>query len=565
MMKKLIRNNWMLSLLINTIILIGILATNGMCYESNDDYAISSRIVAGYPYVGFVNYFLCKFLIAVQQICGSLNAYVIFLLVASFVALVVILRTIFERGSNVIIRAIVVATIAILAYDHYVTVQFTKTAALVMIAGLMLLVESIIMKRRWMYYVGGFVLVYVGAMIRVDALIGAIGFVGIYGISWLIRNRKTLISDGYFTGRRIFVYVLVVVLVAGAVGLDAYSCRINVSTDELSYAEAYSNPRSEIVDYPTYEYYEQNKSSYDELGISENDIYLIDRWYFDYDGAAILDNLNKINSLDRGNDSTLTRVKNAVKKCLKSIISSVRLLNYTGIHILLLCVLGLWMLIILRPKHWLYIVSMAMMTLALYIAIYYMGRPAYRALYVADASAAIWMLYYAMDIKGEEKLNIIQAVCSVMLLVILLGLNLPCSVRGEAKCESAAGKTMTKLQSDYFVDNKDSFYVWATTEKKFGRNYANPLLAPDSSESNITSTGGWGVLSPYLLERMSAYGIKNPIKDLINNDGAYYVGNKRIKRLTEYYNKWYGNQYGEIEMVQVDSVDGMGIWKIVSK
>ena len=71
-------------------------------------------------------------------------------------------------------------------------------------------------------------------------------------------------------------------------------------------------------------------------------------------------------------------------------------------------------------------------------------------------------------------------------------------------------------------------------------------------------------MSPYLLDKLAAYGMKNPVKDLIDNDNAYYVGNKNIPRLTEYYNKWYGSDTSQISLVQIAKVDGYAVWKVVS-
>lgn len=547
--------------MINAIILVAILVSTNMCYETNDDYAIASRIVAGYPYVGFVNYFLCRILIVIQSFAGTVNVYVVALILLSFVAFVVITRTIFETGESIVIRGILVAVLFVFAYDHYASIQFTKTAAVVMTAGLMLLVEAVTRNKGAAQYVASIALVYIGASIRVDALIGAVGFAGIYGIVWLVRNRERLIPEGYFTGGRIALYLLLVVLVAGAYGFDAYSNKINVSTPELEYAEAYSNPRSNIVDYPTYEYYEQNKAEYDAIGITENDIYLIDRWYFDYDGAASYENLIKIDNLKRSDDSTGIRVVKSLKKCLRDIIKGVRKLSFTGIHIIMLVAIAVWFLMTTKPKNWLYLFSIGAMTGALYLAIYYMQRPTYRALYVADIGAMMWLIYYLMELSVEVRFNRIKKISGGLVALLFMLMLIPCNSNAVANYNKACGKVMSEVQAEYFESHMDSYYVWATTEKKSAKSYANPIIAPDDSDRNITSTGGWGVLSPYVLSKLEKYGLHNPIKDLINNENAYYVGNQNVSRLEEYYNRWY-SETESIHFELVDTVDGQKIWRI---
>ena len=127
------KQNLIKSLVINAVILIAMLILTNMAYETNDDYAIASRLAAGYPYVGFVNYYLCKVLIAVQRMIPAVNWYVIFMIAASFAAFTCILYTIFNAGTSRIIRIASAVMVAFFAFDHYSTVQFTKTAALVLL------------------------------------------------------------------------------------------------------------------------------------------------------------------------------------------------------------------------------------------------------------------------------------------------------------------------------------------------------------------------------------------------------------------------------------------------
>lgn len=559
------RQNLIKSIIINAVILAVMLAVTDMAYETNDDYAIAARLTAGYPYVGFVNYYLCKALIAVQGLVPAVNWYVVLLIAASFAAFTCILHMVFNAGTSRVIRIAASVMTAFFAFDHYSTVQFTKTAALVMTAGMLMLVDCVTEKKKAPGYIVSIILIYLGACIRVDALFAAAGFAGVYGLVWLIQNRSRLISDGYFTFRRIVLYVFILILVCGAYGLDQYSCRINVSTPELRYAEDYSLYRSNVVDFPTYEYYEDNVEAYDAIGISENDIYLIDHWIFDYEGAASMENLRNIDSIKRTDDSKLTVLIKSAKKCLRETYHGVRGLSFTGIHIIYLCALALWLILALKPKHWPYVIGTGLMALALYFALYYMQRPAYRALYVADIGAAVWLLYYLMKNTGDKAKDSrrgASAVMGVAVILITAMLIVPACKGAESKAAKASGKVMSKTLEEYFLQNGDDLYVWATTEKRQAAVYASPLKAPDGKDRNVISTGGWGVLSPYMLGRLSEFGIYNPIKDLIDNEHAYYVGNKNIKRLEEYYNKWYGSPDTEIYMDQVDEIDGRKIWAV---
>lgn len=558
------RHNLAKSIIINIVILVVMLMFTRMSYETNDDYAIASRIAADYPYVGFVNYYLCKVLIVIQKMLPAVNCFVVFLIAVSFVSFTCVLYTVFSTGTSRMVSIAATAMTALFAFDHYSALQFTKTAALVMTAGMLMLVDCVTKKKKAPAYIMPVLLIYLGACIRVDALLGAAGFAGVYGIVWLVQNRSRLKEDGYFTLPRIGLYVLLVVLVCGAYGLDQYSCRINVSTDELRYAEDYSLYRSNIVDFPTYEYYEDNVAAYDAIGISENDIYLIDHWFFDYEGAASMENLRNIDSIERNDDSMATVVIKSVKKCLRRIYNGVRDLSFTGIHIIYLCALAAWMLLALKPKHWPYVIGTGLMSLALYLALFYMQRPNYRALYIADIGAAVWLLYYLMNNIDEKKSprRGASAVMGAAVVLITVMLMVPAYSGSESKAADAADKMMSETMQEYFLQNEDCLYVWSTTEKKTSRIYSSPWRAPDNKDHNVAGTGGWGVLSPYILGKLAEFGVYNPIKDLIDNDKAFFVGNNSIKRLEEYYNKWYGTDETLIYMQQVDEVDGNKIWLV---
>ena len=55
-MKSAFRNNWVKSLLINTVILVTLLLTVAVVYETNDDHSIAREIAAGYYNINFTNY-----------------------------------------------------------------------------------------------------------------------------------------------------------------------------------------------------------------------------------------------------------------------------------------------------------------------------------------------------------------------------------------------------------------------------------------------------------------------------------------------------------------------------
>ena len=326
----------------------------------------------------------------------------------------------------------------------------------------------------------------------------------------------------------------------------------------------YSELRSDVVDYPVYEFYSENEAAYDKIGISENDLYLVDHWYFDYDGAASPKNLSKILAVDDGAAKTTKSITEASKSFAREIISSIKTLSFTGIHVILLSVLAVWGMLFLKPRHRIYIIAMALLTVSLYLALFYMGRPAYRAFYVADLGATIWMLYYYSDFTLYMSHKKKQNVINIVIIIILLASIIPTLQNCNERYVSVQDKIMSTELQNYLSQNSENMYIMSVSEKKFSPDYATPLLTPgQNGEKNIMGTGSWGTMSPYVLGKLQKYDISNPIKGLIGNDKAYYIGNKNIERLCEYYNKWYGSKDKKINLIRTDGVAGYGVYRVL--
>ena len=582
-MKKLTRNNWVKSIVINLIILIAVMLLTDVTYETNDDYAIACRIVDEYAHVNFINYYLCKMLIPIQLLLPGINVYILFQIAVSFIAFVFILKVILDKTQSklsnsenalsgnaaLFINIFLALTILLYSVDHYCNIQFTKTAALLIVAGMLLMIDSMISKRRWYYYIYSVLFLYLGVAFRIDGLIAVIGFSGVFLIFWIIENRQKLKSEGYISFKRICIYLLLLAFIASCYGFDAASQRANTSNDELEKYKAYSELRSDVVDYPIYDFYSENEAAYDEIGISENDLYLVDHWYLDYNGAASSENLSNILAVDDGAAKSTKSIADAGKSFTGKVISSIKALSFTGIHIILLSVLAVWGMLCLKPRHSLYILTIAVLTVCLYLTLFYMGRPAYRAFYVADLGASICLLYYYSEFAGDAvQSNVIHQklldFVSVILIVILLLLTIPNLQNCGDRYDSMQNKIMSAELQKHLSQNSENMYIMSVSEKKFDPDYATPLSAPGrNGENNVIGTGSWGTMSPYVLDKLQKYDMVNPIKDLIDNDKAYYIGNKNIERLTEYYNKWYGSKDQKVKLIRTEEVSGYGVYRVL--
>lgn len=554
------KTNWIISILINAGIAAAVLLLTHMSYETNDDFAISSRIVDGYSEVYFINYYLCFVLTKIQNLIPSLNAHVMMQLFLSFISFVCILKLVMDNCKEKIVVIAASALILFFSIDQYSTIQFTKSAALMTTAGAMLLIDALIKSRNAFYYITGFLLFLVGSCLRIEGTVVPFGFAGIYAIAWMIDHRSGL--KGFLVERRKAIISVLGILIIGAVGLQLASLWANNRTPELKEYTAYNSYRTSIVDYSRLDYYEEQKAEYDKAGFDDFDIKLIKAWMFDYDGAASSENLSKIIQISDGAKKEGMTLKKASVEFLKETRKNIRKVTAMGAQIIVLMLLGIWLMVAGKWSSRLLVVLSALAASAMHIMLYFVERPAYRAFYVPDICAAMFMIY-ALSELGE--LPRWKKAPGIAVALIALALVFPIYKQSDDTFKSNQKRVMSDDFVEYLSDNKDTFHVVGTREKKSNTGYLTPWKAPDTGiDDNCMGTGSWGTKSPYIMDKLAAYGMTNPIKDLIDNDRARFIGNKNVKNLTAYLNKWYGKDGKKIYFEEVGKIDGLKVWAVKS-
>ena len=567
-MMKILKSNRFKSILINAVIMTALLLCVHTVYETNDDHTIAKMLVAGYAHVGFVNYYVCRFLIVIQNMLPGVNVFVYSQIIASYVAFTAILRVLMDRNPDKLLQLVAVALITVFSIDHYVSIQFTKTAALLLTAGFLLILNCAINKTHWMDYPEGVIMIVLGSAFRWNALLPSLGFlcafVGIYAFVTLVcGGKEKKVKDRIASLKPLITCALVVAIaLGGAYGFDKASTTVNRSTDELRAAREYSSLRARITDFPTEDLYYTYKEECDAINIDANDIQLIHKWLFDYDGAASFENLRVLSQLGKQQATERLTAVQSVKKCGNAIIRSFKQMDYTGWHLVLLILISLLILFSGDPKNCLYILGYGGLALCEYLALYYMQRPVYRTLYIADIGAIIWLMYVmAAACKTRKPLAKVAAV----ILIAACCLAVPSEAKKlENRHRKFVNKTRPVELDEYFEAHSDSVFVCEVNGWNNAATYATPLQVSTNKNENEVSTGGWSTLSPYQMERLAKFGMTNPVKDLIDNDKAFYVGNARLDELKEYYNKWYGDDDSDIEFILVDTVGEKKIWRIVT-
>ena len=294
-------------------------------------------------------------------------------------------------------------------------------------------------------------------------------------------------------------------------------------------------------------------------------------WYIDYDGAASTENLKTIYSIYESTDSAKASFSDAARSFVRETRNNVQIPNKRGVHVIMLALLCLAALAAYRPRYAWYVILTALFALVLCIYLYYIGRPAYRAIYAADAGAGLWFLYYlcgAMtDPEGIKEARGLMtkpafAVISIILAIVFLAGLIPAYNSYQSVKASNERSLMSEEMTEYLDENPDTLYVYGRGLKGTSQYYVTPARIPEGEDqANAIGYGSWGSNSPYILDKLGRFGVSNVFSDTIDNPSVFIFEEGKKSRLEEYLNKWYGED-GPVVFEQAGTVDGKPLWTV---
>lgn len=558
---------WLFSIAVNAIILFAVMHYSQLMYETNDDFSISYNLLKGYPYVGFVNYYLCKILIIIQNIFGDVNIFVVSQIAVSYLAFTTVYKILLERSGKIFEAVFFTSVIVLFSLDHYCCIQFTKTSGLLMAVGLVYAVDAYISSRSLLSFLGGYLLYFLGVCYRQMGMYPALSYAGAFLLLWLVLNGRE-----FFKGKRalreVGMLLVIAVLFAMPYGFDKLSDKMNASTPELAFAREYQAERVRVTDYPIFDNYETHKKEYDKAGIDRDDIRMIDRFALDYDGGATLENLKTINKINVPIISKQEALKEAATTFVEKTRGSLSKMNFIGMHIAVLAMVCALIILISHPRNWIYVPLIALLTVALHIYIYYNGRANFRAFYVANISAVMWLMYIAALAFRSDDANKWWRKWPGRIACVLISLTMFYFMPNgidilKLGYEDDYNIVETQEMSEYLQKHPENLYIMPTPIQKYPRTLLEPLKPPTMQE-NCTNTGGWETLTPFRMEFLKKYGISNPIKDAIDNPKVLFFGKYKHKLFKTYYNKWYGSDTKKVKFEKVDEVGDIEIFRVIT-
>ena len=525
-------------------------------YETNDDISISMIANGAWGvrdmHVICQNYLLGKLYNLFYTVGhGMIPWYAVLQYTFVFSALTTVTCVLFRRLKGE--QAFLVNGILLLyfGYECYIRMQYTKTAGIMLGAGVFLLFYEMEKEKiSWKAVVWGILLAVTGSLYRFEetavccVLIAGIGLNFLLNLrQWGEQKRKRLLT-------MLGVFGLTGILMVGCEILDQ---RLYASDPDWDAFMQYNEYRSNLTDYsiPAFADFEEE---YKEMGISKT-AYKIFRTglnFYDPDVYS-LDTLKKMDELRPRNNLSRALAENFLKEFPVGYIKIPVFLGFLTLAFLWL----FWKKD--QKKVWLVagyeILAMGMIDFYLYYQGRYLENRVEVGMWFAISLVVIWLY-------DQKKIQVSRQLVWLMLGCVLIA-------------NQGSWKSRWKVLSEQ--DARDQAYLKESFEgavsvdpdglylAKLGTISYNSFgifsAVPEGTFENVVWYGGWEMGNPLWKKKLAEYNITNPYRDLIDQEHVYIVDNKidlTLKYIKEYYQENVEaelvKESGNVKVYQIKSI-----------
>jgi len=557
------KSSLFIAVIINVAILIFFLQAFGIRPEVHDDLAIAVLIQNQYFYIRFINYFLCVFSYGFQYLVPFVNGWTLLQLILSFISFCTLSYVFVKQGARFINLAFAVALPFVFAFDHYCEPQFTKTSALLAIAGMIALLYYF--KNRetssLSLLVIGFLLFLFGSWYRFDNIYPILGLAAIWIVFQTVRKHpkgwSILVKSNIKT---IITFSIIMMIVFGTHGI---SNLINLSTPELRAHWEFHSVRSDVMDYSGFAISnEKNRELYASLNLTEDDVKFLNSSLLDSDDLIGIEVLKKIVA----NNAAVTERPGAVFiEMLKTLWQSARSIQLRGVHIVFILLI-LVLFLLFATKRWrIFSIVFCLCAIAGYFYLFYMGRPIYRATYVIDLAAISFLLFSITPESFEPRLQRIQQ-CAIVSIVVFISFATVFSPYRHIQSQPPPDSDMNaNILYEHMEANKEDLFVFNQTYHFYATwdYYQMPLLPlPKDIFANGYELSRWQTRSPFNIQKLSRFGLSNIYSDAIDNEHVYFVDNGAMGYKESFFNNHFAEEGSVIEFELIDVIGGFGLWQI---
>ncbi len=540
---------------------------SGFHYELSDDWFFSSNIAEGNYNFTFCNYFIQLLSGLLQKIIYPVNAFMLLQLIFGFVAMTTISYIFFYTFGKKKGFLLILLMESAFAYNIYSMITFSKTAAVLVTAGGLMIFWAYLNKKRLIYSIFGLLLAIIGSFYRHQIFYSVIAVFAFFVLAYIIHQKKSPGIKGFVQSCRGFfrfrMVAILVILVVTTLGCKSISKAIIFSDEELAYYRTYNSLRSSVVDFqiPSFE---EESEKYQKLGISENDIEMLRNWYIDDQGVASVEILREISQIQEGR-------QNKVDYLVNMIISFFRLAELLLLIVYVVVVVGI--LLVCRKRARLFVGLITAAVALLYGYLFMIGRSNHRSVFSIWFAATVCLLYAVQFFEMKEwfpkkKRFLSKHIVSVCILISIFNATYGIYVAIPSLVVTS-DLTFPEFES-YIASSENKTFALGRASYLLFRNMVeleHPMIIGENEAfEKCVYFGTPYYAHPRYNRLLREKGIDNLYTALAEKDNLYFVDHYMyidIGKIVTYLNEQYGeDKY--YDSVLVHQVEEFNIYQIVA-
>ena len=544
------------ALLLNGLFLAGTVLLVRIGFESNDDLTLAAfvdgQMAESTAYIPYINIALGLLMKGLYGLLGQGTAWhtlgQLLLLFVSFTAMTAVFNERLGIGFGSLVSLVL---LLFFGADVYCFINYTKTAAVCTVGGMLLLMHTLEQpERRRGAVILGVLLCVFGFMLRKMEFLPCLGILAVLGLRWLYgllfleKDREG--NKGRALGRFVLPFVCLAVLCAGLYAADAFAWSRAPWVDYRDYDAV----RVAYSDYGRPAYADMAEA-YDALGLSETDVELLyEGNYFDPEqfSAETMQAITDARTERFPHPSLGECLGEFLDRCLPGFFVSIPV--YGLVLILMLWLFGGGH----APRDWLTLLGAAGLFTLAYLVLIYRGRYLIDrvdgGLLLSVAACAGYML-------RRERLSRERAM-AVLTLLLALGTSwylLRDSFRSNDTYDPAERAAVERL----LADEEHVFLVKLDTVPDRVYSPFEPVAKGYWDE--IVLLGGFDCNHPTIMNNLRRFGVENPYRDCVGNDRVYLVEDDIALTLAFIHEHY--DPAAEAELVQpLSDETGLAVYRI---
>lgn len=561
---KALKSNLTFSLVLNFIIMAFCIWVTSFSYENGQDFNNSILICRNhFYYSSTINYILAVAVGTIQYAVTDINAFVMVEIALSFFAFTSITYVFADKFD--FRKAFVFSMVVniLFSLNHYSRINSTKTAALLLAAGFLLVLNAIRNKRYNLPCWIGVFEIALGSFYNYTYFFAALGFGVAYFVGDMIVKKKYRLDFQkiFWYFRPFLLMFLLVTLVS--VGLNQFSYSINHATDEAINYYDYSALQDSIDTLP-YPSYDDHAEEFAQVGIDNDSEYeLLKNGYYDDSKMLNINSLRLVNQIQQ-RESNKTVLYSAADVFADMLGHFAKLDAFMLIIIVFLAISAVFILYH-KNRFSFFPLFYAVTGYAASVTLRYLFNGADYRIYGVWLFIIVFLLYsFNFELLRPQKpalkirMKHGHLIISCAILIVIFGGYCTVYTLNSNDSANIPRNLITEISR-----NPDRYYVMDTVSQaefiKSTENYMHPL---------------WGFRNEYL-ENLDSFGYfhnnemlrkrnmsENIYEAVLSNHKIYVIDKNITFKKEKYFTINYSDEYESVIYDQINELDGYKIYEV---